>query len=181
MGADPSCGCNLMNMPLVSPERDLPTPNEESRMFRFSAASALMLALMATPVFAASTQAATHKRGAVRRVSHRIGHRIAHPLGQRAIAPERATQIQTALIHQNYLTGSPSGQWDSQTEAAMQKYQADHGWQTKLTPDSRALIALGLGPSTASGPQTLPANTYSAPSTEPAEAGTLASVHSISQ
>ena len=77
MGADPSCGCNLMNMPLVSPERDLPTPNEESRMFRFSAASALMLALMATPVFAASTQAATHKRGAVRRVSHRIGHRIA--------------------------------------------------------------------------------------------------------
>ena len=110
-------------------------------MFRFSAASALMLALMATPVFAASTQTATHKRGAVRRVSHRIGHRIAHPLGQRAIAPERATQIQTALIHQNYLTGSPSGQWDSQTEAAMQKYQADHGWQTKLTPDSRALIA----------------------------------------
>ncbi len=150
-------------------------------MFRFSAASALMLALMATPVFAASSHAPTHKRGAVRRVSHRIGHRIAHPLGQRAIAPERATQIQTALIHQNYLTGSPSGQWDSQTEAAMQKYQADHGWQTKLTPDSRALIALGLGPSTASGPQTLPANTYSAPSTEPAEAGTLASVHSISQ
>ena len=170
-----------MNMPLVSPERDLPTPNEESRMFRFSAASALMLALMATPVFAASSAAPTHKRGTVRRVSHRIGHRIAHPLGQRAIAPERATQIQTALIHQNYLTGSPSGKWDSQTEAAMQKYQADHGWQTKLTPDSRALISLGLGPSTASGPQTLPANTYSAPSTEPAEAGTLASVHSISQ
>jgi hypothetical protein len=28
----------------------------------------------------------------------------------------------------------------------MQKYQADHGWQTRLTPDSRALIALGLGP-----------------------------------
>jgi hypothetical protein len=181
MGADLSSGCNLMNMPIISPERDLPTPNEESRMFRFSAASALVLALMATPVFAASSAAPTHKRGTVRRVSHRIGHRIAHPLGQRAIAPERATQIQTALIHQNYLTGSPSGQWDSQTEAAMQKYQADHGWQTKLTPDSRALIALGLGPSTASGPQTLPANTYSAPSTEPAEAGTLASVHSISQ
>jgi hypothetical protein len=170
-----------MNMPIVSPERDLPTPDEESRMFRFSAASALVLALMATPVFAASSQAPTHKRGVVRRVSHRIGHRIAHPIGQRAIAPERATQIQTALIRQNYLTGAPSGQWDSQTEAAMQKYQADHGWQTKLTPDSRALIALGLGPSTASGPQTLPANTYSAPSTEPAEAGTLASVHSISQ
>src|SRR6201996_659852 len=183
MGADPSCGCNLMNMPLVSPERDLPTPDEESRMFRFSAASALVLALMATPVFAVSSHAPAHKRGAVRRVSHRIGHRIAHPLGQRAIAPERATQIQTALIRQNYLTGSPSGQGDAQTETAMQKYQADHGWQTKLTPDSRALISLGLGPTTASGPQTLPANTYTSNSsaTEPAEAGTLASVHSISQ
>ncbi len=28
----------------------------------------------------------------------------------------------------------------------MQKYQADHGWQTKLMPDSRALKTLGLGP-----------------------------------
>jgi peptidoglycan hydrolase-like protein with peptidoglycan-binding domain len=155
-------------------------------MIRFSAGStlALALALIASPAFGASSQhatAATHKRGAVRRVGHRIGHRIAHPIGQRGIAPERATQIQNALIREKYLTGSPSGQWDSQTEAAMQKFQADHGWQTKLTPDSRALIALGLGPSTASGPQTLPANTYSAPSTEPAEAGTLASVHSIAQ
>ena len=154
-------------------------------MFRFSAAStlALAVALIASPAFGASSQkaATAHKHGAVRRVSHRIGHRIAHPIGQRGIAPERATQIQTALIREKYLTGSPSGQWDSQTEAAMQKFQGDHGWQTKLTPDSRALIALGLGPSTASGPQTLPANTYSAPSAEPAEAGTLASVHSIAQ
>jgi peptidoglycan hydrolase-like protein with peptidoglycan-binding domain len=154
-------------------------------MFRFSTSSALALglALLLTPAFAASSHPAhkSGKSGAVRRVGHRIRHRIAHPLGQRGIAPERATQIQTALIRHNYLTGSPSGQWDSQTETAMQKYQADHGWQTKLTPDSRALIALGLGPSTVSGPQTLPANTYTAPSAEPAEAGTLASVHSISQ
>jgi peptidoglycan hydrolase-like protein with peptidoglycan-binding domain len=152
-------------------------------MIRFFAGSTLALALIATPALAATSHQTTaaHKHGAVRRVSHRIGHRIAHPLGQRGIAPERATQIQSALIHEKYLTGSPSGQWDSETEAAMQKFQADHGWQTKLTPDSRALIALGLGPSTASGPQTLPANTYSAPSAETAEPGTLASVHSIAQ
>ncbi|HEX4581109.1 MAG TPA: peptidoglycan-binding domain-containing protein [Acidobacteriaceae bacterium] len=152
-------------------------------MFRFFTGSTLALALIASPAFAATSHQSTtaHKHGAVRRVSHRIGHRIAHPLGQRGIAPERATQIQSALIREKYLTGSPSGQWDSETEAAMLKFQADHGWQTKLTPDSRALIALGLGPSTASGPQTLPANTYSAPAAEPAEAGTLASVHSIAQ
>jgi len=28
----------------------------------------------------------------------------------------------------------------------MQKYQADNNWQSKTTPDARALIKLGLGP-----------------------------------
>lgn len=149
-------------------------------MFRFSAGSTLALALafVATPVFATSAHHSTaHKHGTL----HRISRRIAHPIGQRSIAPERATQIQTALIRENYLTGTPTGQWDAQTEAAMQKFQGDHGWQTKLTPDSRALIKLGLGPNGATGTQTLPANTYTTPAAEPAEAGTLASVHSISQ
>lgn len=153
-------------------------------MIRFSAGTTLALALaLMTPSAFATPSKSAHKNSKVSRVSHKIRHRIAHPMGQRGIAPERAKEIQNALISKNYLTGSPSGQWDAQTEAAMQKYQADHGWQTKLTPDSRALIALGLGPTTASSPQTLPANTYTSTpsSTEPAEAGTLASVHSISQ
>jgi hypothetical protein len=64
----------------------------------------------------------------------------------RGIEPERATQIQTALIKNGYMTGSPSGVWDANSEAAMQKLQADNGWQTKLVPDSRAIIKLGLGP-----------------------------------
>ena len=60
--------------------------------------------------------------------------------------PERATQIQQALIKNGYMSGEPSGVWDAQSAAAMQKLQADNGWQTKITPDSRALIKLGLGP-----------------------------------
>ena len=60
---------------------------------------------------------------------------------------ERALAIQEALIREHYLQGQPSGSWDSTTQAAMQKYQADQGWQSKTTPDSRALIKLGLGPS----------------------------------
>jgi peptidoglycan hydrolase-like protein with peptidoglycan-binding domain len=56
------------------------------------------------------------------------------------------TQIQQALIREHYLTGEANGKWDATTVAAMQKYQADHGWQTKLMPDSRALLKLGLGP-----------------------------------
>ena len=59
---------------------------------------------------------------------------------------ERATEIQQALIKSGYMTGSPSGVWDGQSAAAMQKLQSDNGWQTKITPDSRALIKLGLGP-----------------------------------
>jgi peptidoglycan hydrolase-like protein with peptidoglycan-binding domain len=67
-------------------------------------------------------------------------------VGQRTIDDDRATQIQSALIRAGYLTGSPSGHWDADTEAAMGRLQADNGWQTKLVPDSRAIIKLGLGP-----------------------------------
>jgi len=66
--------------------------------------------------------------------------------GQQKIDPQRARQIQEALIREHYLEGKPSGVWDNTTQAAMQKYQADNGWQSKTTPDSRALIKMGLGP-----------------------------------
>lgn len=106
----------------------------------------LIAALAATPALAsrihrpATAHHSHHRRSHAKRVRH---HEIR---GQRGIDPERARQIQAALIQKNYLTGAPSGEWDSATEDAMKKYQADHGWQTKLTPDSRALISLGLGP-----------------------------------
>ncbi len=67
--------------------------------------------------------------------------------GQQAIDPTRTRQIQEALIREHYMDGEPSGSWDEATQAAMQRYQADQGWQSKTTPDSRALIKLGLGPS----------------------------------
>ncbi len=71
---------------------------------------------------------------------------VARKRGQQAIDSERAREIQTALIRQHYMDGEPSGSWDSATQAAMQRYQADQGWQSKTTPDARALIRLGLGP-----------------------------------
>ncbi len=67
--------------------------------------------------------------------------------GQRRPDAERTRAIQEALVRQNYLHGTPSGIWDQTTRNAMARFQEDHGWQTKMVPDARALIALGLGPS----------------------------------
>jgi hypothetical protein len=77
---------------------------------------------------------------------HRAAPKVKKTRGQQSIDPQRATAIQQALIREHYLNSEPTGRWDEETQAAMTKFQADQGWQTKLTPDSRALIKLGLGP-----------------------------------
>jgi len=66
--------------------------------------------------------------------------------GQQKIDPKRARDIQEALIREHYLEGTPAGVWNDASQKAMERYQADNGWQTKVIPDSRALIKLGLGP-----------------------------------
>lgn len=76
--------------------------------------------------------------------SHRKSSRLR---GQQKIDSERAMAIQEALIREHYLNGNPTGTWNQASEDAMRRYQADHGWQSKTVPDSRALITLGLGPS----------------------------------
>jgi len=43
-------------------------------------------------------------------------------------------------------SGEATGVWDARTQAALVKYQGDNGWQSKVVPDSRAIIKLGLGP-----------------------------------
>ena len=99
---------------------------------------------------------------------HKRSKAAAKPAGQRGIDDARATQIQTSLIKSGYLSGEATGHWDAQTEAAMQKFQSDNGWQTKLIPDSRAIIKLGLGPaqdstpgiSAASAPETSTASAF---------------------
>ena len=81
-------------------------------------------------------------------LSHRASRTIAKPVGQHSIDDSRAAEIQQALSSAGYLSESPTGHWDTTTQSAMQRYQSDHGWQTKLIPDSRAIIKLGLGPRT---------------------------------
>ena len=108
--------------------------------------SALFL-ICSVPMFATTRS----RRGPTsQHFSTKRSHAVAKPAGPRAIDDARATQIQGALVGAGYLPEGASGHWDSGTEAAMQKYQADNGWQTKLIPDSRAIIKLGLGPTTSS-------------------------------
>ena len=66
--------------------------------------------------------------------------------GQQKIDPVRSREIQEALIREHYLDGTASSVWDAKSQSAMERFQADNGWQSKVVPDSRALIKLGLGP-----------------------------------
>ena len=87
---------------------------------------------------ATAKRSSTHKNKSRKQVSKKRG--------QQAIESERTREIQEALIREHYMEGKPSGAWDSGTQAALRRYQADQGWQSKTVPDSRALIKLGLGP-----------------------------------
>ena len=124
----------------------------------------------ATKKTSSKTHSASGKRSSKRK-SSRVR-------GQQKIDGERAQAIQEALIRQHYLSGEATGTWNQASEEAMRRYQADHGWQSKTVPDSRALISLGLGPSKdhllnpdsamttvpdAPKSQALPTSSYSAP------------------
>lgn len=121
------------------------------RLFRDSSTIALALALLLVCACgqssAQSSKSRTDSKAHSKRSHYfhlRRGSWKHH--GQQHIDDQRAREIQSALIREKYLDGEPSGVWDRQTKDALTKYQADHGWQTKMLPDSRALIALGLGP-----------------------------------
>lgn len=117
-------------------------------------ALALVFALSAMPASAATKRhknakhastASAHKKGThAKKSAH--SKKTAKARGQQAIQSERARQIQEALIREHYLDGEPSGSFDQQTREALTRFQGDNGWQTKVVPDSRALIKLGLGP-----------------------------------
>jgi peptidoglycan hydrolase-like protein with peptidoglycan-binding domain len=119
--------------------------------------------LLLTTLAVAKTKKAVHKHASTAaRSTHKSGKHVTarHSRysrrsrkmawkyrGQQKPDGERTRAIQQALIRGNYLKGEPSGVWDQSTRNAMVRFQEDHGWQTKMVPDARALILLGLGPS----------------------------------
>jgi peptidoglycan hydrolase-like protein with peptidoglycan-binding domain len=109
-------------------------------------APAVILLLSAYLSAEAPKKPTSHPSAKTHKVSHHTSKKPRKPRGQQAIDGERARQIQAALVREHYMNNEPSGKWDDSTQAAMRRYQADQGWQSKSIPDSRALIRLGLGP-----------------------------------
>lgn len=107
---------------------------------------ALGLATAASAVTSTQTKSKHVHRSSSGHYSKHFVKTSSRSHGQRTIDEERTLAIQNALIREHYLSGEPSGVWDQSSKDAMLKFQADNGWQTKITPDSRALIKLGLGP-----------------------------------
>ena len=128
--------CALLLTCLIAPaasarqDSDSPSPKKTSHKAKSASSS--------------SASSKTHSASSKKRSSRKKSSRVR---GQEKIDSERAQQIQEALIRTHYLSGEASGTWNQASEDAMRKYQADHGWQSKTVPDSRALISLGLGPS----------------------------------
>ncbi|HSK43024.1 MAG TPA: peptidoglycan-binding domain-containing protein [Candidatus Binatia bacterium] len=145
-----------------------------------SAIKKLVILSFAMVLFAGYSSAATKAASKSAKHGHKSKRKASwKKKGQQGINSERATEIQQALIRQNYLTGEPTGVWDSRTQAALVKYQGDNGWQTKVIPDSRALIKLGLGPNYSAEllngpPKALPAATPSTTASRGTE-GTMGS------
>jgi len=65
---------------------------------------------------------------------------------QQAPTPERYKEIQDSLASKGYFKGEANGQWGSDSDDALKRFQTDQN----LTPDGKigslSLIALGLGP-----------------------------------
>lgn len=121
------------------------------RIRKFATLAAVML-LAATMSIAADAPPKSGDTAKAQAAPQHTVHRVSKKShkkrvrGQKAIDGDRVREIQQALIREHYLKGQASGKWDDTTQAAMRRYQAEQGWQTKLVPDSRALIRLGLGP-----------------------------------
>lgn len=100
-----------------------------------------LVLVLGTPLLAVTPKTKHHSRlGHLRHAATWKHH------GQQQIQQDRAREIQEALIREHYLDGQPTGIWDAKTTEAMRHFQSDQGWQSKVVPDSRALIKLGLGP-----------------------------------
>jgi peptidoglycan hydrolase-like protein with peptidoglycan-binding domain len=78
-------------------------------------------------------------------VSHKKKHHAKREPTQKAPTADRISEIQSALVRGGYYQGSPNGKWDSNTVAAVQKFQSANGIEANGKLDAPTLQKLGLG------------------------------------
>jgi hypothetical protein len=101
--------------------------------------------LLAVAILSPAQTSSTTPTTPPKKTTTRKSHHKRRPRGQQKMDAQRVQSIQEALVREHYMN-KPTGKWDATTQQALQKYQADNGWQSKVVPDSRALIKMGLGP-----------------------------------
>lgn len=144
--------------------------------------ASLMFGCCALPASAVAQPRATGSTttAAVTPVKHKKHHKVKkHHVkkvsGQKAPTADRISEIQTALSRDGYYQGEPNGKWDSNTVAAVQKFQSANGMDANGKLDAPTLQRLGLGSDIAgvSAPKPIvpgspnPAPSSSAPSAVP--------------
>jgi peptidoglycan hydrolase-like protein with peptidoglycan-binding domain len=86
---------------------------------------------------------------------------------QKSPTPARISEIQGALARNGYYQGNPNGKWDSNSVAAMQKFQSANGLDATGKLNALSLQKLGLGSSiagvSAPKPKQPPSNNVPAP------------------
>jgi peptidoglycan hydrolase-like protein with peptidoglycan-binding domain len=147
----------------AAPGREL----KRRKMSKFPIAASLLLASLAYacatsahPANAASTapslpqSSASAAQGssttaAKKKRSSKKHHGSKREPTQKAPTPQRISEIQSALARGGYYQGTPNGKWDSNTVAAMQKFQSENGLSSNGKIDASSLQKLGLGSGTA--------------------------------
>jgi len=106
---------------------------------------------------ATSAKAGTHAAGKKSLASNRHNRSKREPK-QMAPTPDRIREIQSALSMDGYYSAQPTGKWDIDTVAAMQRFQQSHGLSGSGKLDALTLQKLGLGSQIAgvSAPQPSP-------------------------
>lgn len=91
---------------------------------------------------APTPSASTTSKPATRKRTH---HSAKREPSQKAPTADRISEIQSALSKGGYFEGNPNGKWDSNTIAAVQKFQSANGIDANGKLDAPTLQKLGLG------------------------------------
>jgi peptidoglycan hydrolase-like protein with peptidoglycan-binding domain len=130
--------------------------------------------LGATGISAASgrqsttSSSATSSTSAHKKTKHKHSSKRQSP-GQKVPTSDRISEIQSALTRGGYYQGDPTGKLDSNTVAALQKFQSANGLGASGKLDAPTLQKLGLGSDIAGvgAPKPVVPGCCSAPATSP--------------